>query len=103
MAFPTAVNNQITDAVTQSNVKVLGEAPAMAIGSIYQTMAHSTGILFENAVSAQQQQNALAQAASNQGVTQFYGAAEADAPTAGILAKRDPAELEALIRQLKSE
>ncbi|MGQ5522753.1 RebB family R body protein [Chitinimonas sp. PSY-7] len=72
MAFPTSVNNQITDAVTQSNVKVLGEAPAMAMGSIYQTMAHSTGILFENAVSAQQQQNTLAQAASNQGVMQIY-------------------------------
>ncbi|POZ63827.1 RebB family R body protein [Chromobacterium alticapitis] len=72
MAFPTAVNNQITDAVTQSNVKVLGEAPAMAMGSIYQTMAHSTGILFENAVSAQQQQNTLAQAAANMGVMQIY-------------------------------
>ncbi|WP_170869465.1 RebB family R body protein, partial [Pseudomonas aeruginosa] len=63
MSFPTAVNDQITDAVTQSNVKVVGEAPAMALGTIYQTMAHSTGILFENAVSAQQQQNALALAA----------------------------------------
>ncbi|MEW9001670.1 MAG: RebB family R body protein [Pseudomonas aeruginosa] len=60
MSFPTAVNNQITDAVTQSNVKVIGEAPAMALGSIFQTMAHSTGILFENSVAAQQQQNALA-------------------------------------------
>ncbi len=54
MSFPTAVNNQITDAVTQSNVKVIGEAPAMALGSIFQTMAHSTGILFENSVAAQQ-------------------------------------------------
>lgn len=27
MAYPTAVNSQITDAVTQSNVKVTGEAP----------------------------------------------------------------------------
>lgn len=72
MTFPTSVNNQITDAVTQSNVKVLAEAPAMAMGSIYQTMAHSTGILFENAVSAQQQQNTLAQAAANQGVMQIY-------------------------------
>jgi hypothetical protein len=72
MTFPTSVNNQITDAVTQSNVKVVGEAPAMAMGSIYQTMAHSTGILFQNAVSAQQQQNTLAQAASNMGVMQIY-------------------------------
>jgi hypothetical protein len=72
MAFPTAVNNQITDAVTQSNVKVVAEAPAMAMGSLYQTMSHSTGILFQNAVSSQQQQNTLSQAAANQGVMQIY-------------------------------
>ena len=64
--------DQITDAVTQVNVKVLAESPAMAMGSIYQTMAHSTGILFENAVSAQQQQNTLTQPSTNQGVLQIY-------------------------------
>ena len=69
---PLAVNAQITDAVTQTNVKVLAESPAMAMGSIYQTMALSTGILFESAVSAQQQQNTLTQAATNQGVMQIY-------------------------------
>ncbi len=72
MAFPTSVNDQITDAVTQSNVKVLAEAPAMALGSVYQTMAHSLSILFENSVSAQQQQNTLSQAAANMGVMQIY-------------------------------
>jgi hypothetical protein len=72
MAFPTAVNSQITDTVIPSNTKIVGEAPAMAIGAIYQTMAHSTGILFENAVAAQQQQNTLAQAAANMGVMQIY-------------------------------
>ena len=30
MAFPTAVNDQITDAVTHSNIKVIGEAPVFA-------------------------------------------------------------------------
>ncbi len=68
MAEPTAVNSQITDAVTQSNVKVVGEAPAMALGSLYQTSAHSLGIAFENAAAAQQQANVLAQAATTQGV-----------------------------------
>ena len=72
MAFPTAVNSQITDSVTQANVKVLGESPAMAMGQIYQALAYSTGILFENAVSAQQQQAISAQAATNQGVIQIY-------------------------------
>lgn len=66
------VNPQITDAVTQSNVKVLAEAPAMAMGAVYQSMAHSLGLMFENAVSAQQQQNMMAQAAANQGVMQIY-------------------------------
>ena len=72
MAYPTAVNNQVPDAVTQSNVKVIAEGPAFAMGSIFQASAHSTGILFQNAVSAQQQQNILAQAAANQGVMQIY-------------------------------
>ncbi|SUX30007.1 RebB family R body protein [Chromobacterium vaccinii] len=72
MAFPSPVNSQITDAVTQSNVKVLGESPAMAMGSIYQTMAHSSGILFENAVSSQQQMTTLAQSVSNIGAMQIY-------------------------------
>jgi len=66
------VSEQITDAVTQTNVKVVAEAPAMAMGTIYQSMAHSIGILFQNSVSAQQQQNTLAQAAANQGVMQIY-------------------------------
>lgn len=62
MAFPTAVNSQITDAVTQANVKVLGDAPAMAMGALYQSVAHSMGIAFENATMAQQQNATLAQA-----------------------------------------
>lgn len=72
MAIPTALNGQITDAVTQSNVKVMAEAPAMAMGAIYQSLAHSTGILYENATSAQQQLSISAQAATNQGVIQVY-------------------------------
>jgi hypothetical protein len=72
MALPTPVNGQITDAVTQSNVKVVGEAPAMAMGAIYQSLAHSTGILYENATSSQQQLAICGQAATNQGVIQIY-------------------------------
>src|SRR5436305_11179673 len=72
MAIPTPVNGQITDAVTQANVKVLGDAPAMAMGAIYQSLGHSTGILYENAASAQQQLAIAAQAATNQGVIQIY-------------------------------
>ena len=66
------VSPKITDAVTQSNVKVVAEAPAMAMGSIYQTAAHSTGLMFENAVSSQGLTNILAQTATTQGVMQIY-------------------------------
>ena len=41
-------------------------------GTIYQAMAHSTGILFQNGVAQQQQQNTLSQAAANMGVMQIY-------------------------------
>nr|WP_294296554.1 RebB family R body protein [uncultured Chryseobacterium sp.] len=66
------VNEQITDAVTQTNVKVVAEAPAVALGNVYQTAAHSTGLMFENAVNNQNQQNILGQAATTQGVMQIY-------------------------------
>lgn len=72
MAIPTPVNGQVTDSVTQANVKVVGDAPAMAMGAIYQSLAHSTGILYENAVGAQQQLAIAAQASTNQGVIQIY-------------------------------
>ncbi|UTX50885.1 RebB family R body protein [Chryseobacterium sp. MA9] len=66
------VNEQITDAVTQSNVKVVAESPAVALSNVYQTAAHSTGIMFENAVSTQNQQNIVNQAATTQGIAQIY-------------------------------
>ncbi|WP_426482099.1 RebB family R body protein [Chryseobacterium sp. R2ACT005] len=66
------VNEKITDAVTQSNVKVVAESPAMALANVYQSAAHSTGIMFENAINAQNQQNIVNQAATTQGITQIY-------------------------------
>ena len=47
------VNTQITDAVTQTNVKVVGEAPAEAVGVTTQAMAHATGLAMENATQTQ--------------------------------------------------
>lgn len=74
MAIPTPVNGQITDAVTQSNVSVLASAPSVAMGSIYQSAAHSTGLMFQNSVMQQAQTAIAAQAAANQGVMQIYSA-----------------------------
>ena len=73
MAFPTAVNSQITDAVTQSNVETLGHTPALAAGSLYQAIAQSMGLAAQNAVNAQQQGHLLAQAATTRCVALLTG------------------------------
>ncbi len=36
MALPTPVNSQITDAVTQANVKVIADSPALSLSNLYQ-------------------------------------------------------------------
>lgn len=74
MAYPTAVNNQITDAVTQSNVKVLGEAPAVAMAGLYQAVAQSLSLAAQNATNAQQQNNTLAEAVTAKCVQTLTGA-----------------------------
>lgn len=104
MALPTPVNGQITDAVTQTNVKVLGDAPAMAMGALYQSLSHSTGILFENATSSQQQLAIAAQAATNQGVIQIYSVdTMAGAAATSKIAKSDvPDNMLALMSVLRA-
>ncbi len=72
MAFPTSVNNMITDSVTQSNVKVLGDAPAVAMGNLYQATSQALANAAHNVTTAQQQTNVTAQAATTQGVAMLY-------------------------------
>jgi Killing trait len=67
------VNSQITDAVTQTNVKLVAEAPAEAVAVATQAMAHSTSLAMENASQAQggmQQVNNTATAAMISLITQ---------------------------------
>ncbi|MCC2614989.1 RebB family R body protein [Aestuariibacter halophilus] len=72
MAFPTSVNDQITDAVTQANVKVLGDAPAIAMGNLFQATSQALSNAAHNATYAQQQTNITAQAATTAGVALLY-------------------------------
>lgn len=53
------VNNQTTDAVTQTNVTVLGESPAHAMSMLYQMATHASGISIQNSVTNQQNLNQL--------------------------------------------
>ena len=86
------VNAAITDAVTQTNVKVVGEAPAMATGSLYQAQSHSLSVLFENAVQQQSQAAVQLPTSTNVGTMQLYtlgpasaGAAATEIGSSGVI------------------
>ncbi|AOK28082.1 RebB like protein [Burkholderia singularis] len=68
MAEGTQVNTQITDAVTQTNVKVVAEAPAQAIASLYQVASHAAGLSLQNAVQSQQALNQVSTAVVSKAV-----------------------------------
>jgi hypothetical protein len=72
MAYPTHVNDQITDSITQANVKVIGDAPAVAMGNLYQATAQALANAAHNAANAQQQSYVTAQAATTMGVATLY-------------------------------
>jgi hypothetical protein len=69
MADPTAVNDQITDAVSQVNTKVLGDAPAVAMGNLFAATAQALSNAAHNATESQQQSNETMQASTTQGVS----------------------------------
>jgi killing trait domain-containing protein len=75
MAETTLVNGQITDAVTQTNVKVLGEAPAQSMALVYQTMAHSISLAMENAQQAQGGLQQIGNAVTSSAITMIMNAA----------------------------
>lgn len=81
MAFPTSVNSQITDSVTQANTKVLGDAPSVAMGNLYQASAQALGNSAHNATTSIHQTNVTAQAATTMGVATLYAL---DTASAGI-------------------
>ena len=69
MAFPTAVNDQVTDSVTQANVKVLGDAPAIAMGNLFVATSQALSNAAHNATNNQQQSYVTMQAATTQAVS----------------------------------
>jgi len=66
------VNGQISDAVSAANVKVLGDAPAQALGATYQSLGHTTSLGLGNNVNSQQQSNVVHHATTTLGTTLLY-------------------------------
>lgn len=91
MAFPTAVNSQITDAEESSCGPT---TPAEAAGAIYDAVAENAAIAMQNATEAQQQMYQVAQAATAQAVSMLLGVnAEGTAAATGSI---DPSRYEAI-------
>lgn len=69
MAFPTSVNDQITDSISQANTKVLGDAPAVAMGNLFVVTGQALSNAAHNATNNQQQSYVTMQASTTQGVS----------------------------------
>lgn len=70
------VNSQITDAVTQANVKVVAEAPAQAMGIVYQTMAHSISLAMQSATQSMGGLSQIGNAITSTGVSMILDVAK---------------------------
>lgn len=68
MAFPTSINSQITDSISQVNTKVIGDSPAMAMGNLFVATGQALSNAAHNATNAQQQSYVTVQAATTQAV-----------------------------------
>lgn len=54
---PPKVNDQIVDSVTATSVEVVGEAPAFAMGALYQASAQAMSLMMQNAATSQHAMN----------------------------------------------
>lgn len=81
MAFPTAVNSQITDSVSQANTKVLGDAPAVAMGNLFVATGQALSNAAHNATNNQQQSYVTMQASTTQSVATMLSV---DTASAGV-------------------
>jgi hypothetical protein len=68
MAYPTAVNSRVTGSITAINLEVLGLAPAMAVGLLYQATSQALANAAANAGAAQAQINQLAETVTKDGI-----------------------------------
>lgn len=62
------VNDSVTDSVTQVNTGVVGEAPAMAGGSLLISTSHALGLSALNSTGANQQGTIVQNTSTVQGV-----------------------------------
>jgi hypothetical protein len=84
MAFPTAVNSQITDSISQVNTKVLGDAPSVAMGNLFVASSQALSNAAHNATNNQQQSYVTMQASTTQGISTLLSV---DTASTGVATK----------------
>lgn len=67
------VAHAITDAVTQTNVEVVAQAPAVGEANLMMATSNALSGSAHNATSAQQNANMVVQASTTQGVSLIFG------------------------------
>lgn len=85
MAFPTWVNSQISDSVSQVNTEVVGTAPAVAMGNMFVATSQAMSNSAHNATSNQQQSYLTSQATTVQGVNTLFSV---DTASDGVATKQ---------------
>ena len=85
MAFPTSVNDQITDSVSQVNTKVLGDSPAVAMGNLFIATGQALSNAAHNATFGQQQAGLISQSTMTQGISTLYSI---ETGTTGVATKK---------------
>lgn len=68
MAFPDSINDQITDAVSQSLLTTVGTAQQVAAGTQQQAFVHALGLAMHNAAARQRSGQELADALVSAGL-----------------------------------
>jgi hypothetical protein len=82
MAYPTHVNSAVSDSISQVNTKVLGDAPAMAMGNLFVVTGQALSNAAHNATNNQQQSYVTMQSSTTQGVSSLLTMDTASAGTA---------------------
>ncbi|WP_246792571.1 RebB family R body protein [Burkholderia perseverans] len=85
MAFPTAVNSQITDSVSQANTEVVGTAPAVAMGNLFVATGQALSNAAHNATNNQNQSYVTMQAGTTQAISTLLGV---DTATTGVVSQQ---------------
>ena len=72
MRSGTALNDQVTDSITQADTEVVGLAPASASGSNFQSNAQALALAAFNATHAQQQNTTNLNASTPVAINKLY-------------------------------